>query len=223
MKSKMKALNYLIILITIIAFSSCQHNQEKTEESSQSAWKGKWERYIWQNEASLEITELKNDTIVFTLFAHSGSHTGGLEGYAEIKGNIATYTEFNDIDNCIITFNLLGDSIITITQKTNNCFAGAGVNYSGHYKNELKLNKTKPTETLYSLGIFKTKQQDSVFRCLVKDNYDLFLNSTDLTSLVEDLDGFNASVKSSGVRGLFTVMENNIMIDNNYMIWGNNC
>ena len=69
---------------------------------------------------------LARRAIVFTLFAHSGSHTGGLEGYAEIKGNIATYTELNDIDTCIITFNLLGDSVITITQKINNCFVGAG-------------------------------------------------------------------------------------------------
>lgn len=215
----MKQLKNIILLIIVSMLCACQTQQENKQINPQNKWKGKWERYIWQDEASLEITEIKNDTLVFTLFANSGSHTGGLEGYAEIEGNKATYIEVNDIDTCIITFNLFGDTLITINQKTNNCFAGLGVNYSGNYKNELLIGKNKPIETLFSLGIFKNKQQDSVFRILVKDKYDLFLNSTDLITEREDLDNLNTIVKSSGVKGLFTVMENIIMIDDKNTIW----
>lgn len=112
----------------------------------------------------------------------------------------------------------MGDSIITIGQKKGTCFAGMAVTYDGAYKNE-NLPEEEASANLISAGVFTTEKEDTAFKSLVGENYSLFVNSTQLISESEDLDNFNASVHSSGVRGLFTAMENIIMIDSLYNIW----
>lgn len=182
-------------------------------------WRGTWERNSWQNDASLEITNIKSDSITFSLFASNGGHTGQIEGMAVVNGTSAIFYNEDEFDTCLIQFNLINDSIITIDQKYGDCFAAMAVVYDGDYKNSKYLSGTEPTEDLKSLGIFETKKEDSIFRYLVGNSYPLFVNSTQLTSEDDDLDGFDATVRSSGVRGLFTFMENIIMIDSSNNIW----
>lgn len=182
-------------------------------------WLGKWERRRWQNDASLEIKIIKNDSIKFSLFASSGGHTGELEGMAIINGNFAIFLNKDESDTCLIQFKLIGDSIIAIDQKQGFCSAGMAVTYGGDYKNSKKLPEVEITEDLKSLGIFETEKEDSMFKALVGNSYSLFVNSTQLTSEDEDLDSLNTTIRSSGVRGLFTFMENIIMIDSLNDIW----
>jgi len=182
-------------------------------------WLGKWESHRWQNDASLEITNIKNDSIEFSLFASSGGHTGEIEGMAIVNGNVATFLNKDESDTCLIQFKLTGDSIITINQKQGFCYSAMAVTYDGDYKNSKRLPETERAENLTSLGIFKTEKEDSIFKSLVGDSYSLFVNSTQLTSEDEDLDSLNATVLSSGVRGLFTFMENIIMTDSLNNIW----
>lgn len=183
------------------------------------SWLGKWERRRWQNDASLEITNIKRDSIEFSLFASSGGHTGELEGIAIVNGNFAVFQNKDESDTCLIQFKLIGDSIIAIDQKQGFCFAGMAVTYDGDYKNSKNLPEAEITENLTSLGIFETEKEDSIFKALVGNSYSLFINSTQLTSEDEDLDSLNATVRSSGVRGLFTFMENIIMTDPLNNIW----
>ena len=182
-------------------------------------WLGKWERRQWQNDASLEITNIKGDSIEFSLFASSGGHTGEIEGMAIVNGNIAIFSNKDESDTCLIQFILIGDSVIAIDQKQGFCFAGLAVTYDGDYKNSKNLTKAESAESLMSLGIFKTEKEDSIFKSLVGDSYSLFVNSTQLISEDEDLDSLNATVHSSGVGGLFTFMENIIMADSLNNIW----
>jgi hypothetical protein len=182
-------------------------------------WLGKWERRRWQNDASLEITNIQNDSIKFSLSASSGGHTGELEGMAIVNGHLAIFSNREESGTCLIQFKLIGDSTIVIDQKRGYCFAGMGVTYDGDYKSSKGLPEAEPTENLISLGIFKTKKDDSIFKALVGNSYALFVNSTQLTSEDDDLDSLNAAVRSSGVRGLFTSVENIIMTDSLNNIW----
>lgn len=182
-------------------------------------WVGDWERRSRHNEASLEIKSITNDSIEFKLSAVNGANTGELEGMAAITGTAAKFLSYDDTDTCIVRFELSGDSIITITQE-GFCPAGAGVVYSGRYTNNGKKNRRdEPDESMLSLGVFSTEMQDSVFRALVGEHYSRFVISTQVTSEDADLDGWNTTVRSSGVRGLFTIMENIVMLDSSNNIW----
>ncbi|WP_153796636.1 hypothetical protein [Foetidibacter luteolus] len=183
-------------------------------------WLGEWKRQLWQNESNLRITGIQNDSLEFHLFALNGAHSGELEGFAIVTDETATYTEYDELDSCILEFKLSGDSLIVIRQIKGDCMAGMAVSYGGDYINEDKIAaKTAAEETLLSIGLFNNVKQDSLFRLLTGDKYSLFVNSTQLTSDEEDLDSLQVKVYASGVRGLFTIMENIIMTDSADHFW----
>lgn len=211
----------ILAAITLFSCSSNRSSDKPTEikKNASPSWMGTWNRHLWQNDGTLEIKDIKNDSIHFTLFANSGGHTGELEGDASVTDNTAIFSTRDASDSCYIEFSLMGDSIIRVDQKTGICSAGMGVVYSGEYKNG-KLNPVaKQDESLFNLGIFENENQDSIFKSLVGDSYSLFVSSTQLTSEDDDLDSLHATVHSSGVRGLFTSMENIVMIDSSNNIW----
>lgn len=224
-------MKYLLSIFVIAILFSCNNNSGKNEKPKpeNQNWKGDWERDIWQNPAFLKIKSINGDSLDFRLFSSSGGHTGDIEGKALIHGNIAIYYLEESYDTCSLTFEIFGDSLIIMIHEKGNCFAAMGVTYEGNYYNPKYETKTKTAakgnskedsdETLLSLGIFDNLSEDSIFKRLTKEDYNLFLNSTQLTSDDDDLDKFNAKVKSSGVRGLFTIMENIIMIDSSKNIW----
>ncbi len=92
-----------------------------------------------------------------------------------------------------------------------------GVTYSGAYRKAG--TKLPPDETLATLGILKNDREETQFRRLVGNDYDLFLNSSQLTAEESDLDSLAARVHTSGVRGLFTLAENIIMVDGQGQMW----
>lgn len=207
----------------IIFFAACASKNDTPKKSpaqvAGKAWLGSWQRKLWQNEGSLDITAIRADSIAFTLSANSGGHTGDIEGWAIVKKNTAFYSEINDTDSCIIEFSLAADSVISIIVKSGNCFTAMGVSYDGKYIHEKYLPKEPPVTTLTELGIFTSAKQEDAFKILVGEDYDLFLSSTQLTSTDDDIDSLQAAVHSSGVRGLFTFMENIVMTDASGHIW----
>jgi len=214
---------HLLHLFIFTLLISCTSDQETLVENTpvnNKAWLGEWERQDRLNEATLTIENIVNDTIFFTMVASSGGHTGEIEGHAVIKDEQGLFSEGIGEDNCTLEFQISGDSIITVNQKEGDCFTGVGVTYSGRYKNS-KFIKNIPREKtdLVRLGVLENYHQDSVFRKLVGEYYDAFLNSTQLTSEDTDLDHLNTRVVSSGVRGLFTYMENIVMMDSADNIW----
>ena len=216
---------FFLILITVLGSCSSKQTHEKQIIENKN-WIGSWNRNDWQNDATLEILSIKNDTLEFSLTAVSGGHTGQIDGKAFVTNNVANYYMADGSDTCIIEFMLKGDSLISINQKNGNCLTAMGVGYTGNYYNSKLITKkkhNKETEeadkSLYDLGIFSSIKDDSLFRLLTKDNYDLFVNSTQLTSEDEDFDSFNAKVFSSGVRGLYMEMENIIIVDSSKNLW----
>jgi len=218
--------NPLFFVLLVIFSTSCSSTNktndatiENTTNSLTKNWLGTWERNSWQLEASLEIKTIKNDSIFFSISATNGGNSGGVDGIALVSKNIATYLNTEDGDTCIILFTLLVNSVISVEQQKGFCLAGVGVEYSGKYINsKFNTNKSKTT-SLFKLEIFDSIEQDSVFKDLVGDKYDLFVNSTQLTSDSDDLDSLQTTVRASGVRGMFTYMENIIMIDDSNTIW----
>ena len=227
-------MKYYFVTFLILLLTNCSSNNTDGTENVLSnskdnnalkiidnkAWIGNWSRNIRQNEASLEITKSANDSIEFNLSASSGGNTGELEGVARISNNIAKYYMIEGEDTCIITFEFNNSEII-VRQEKGNCGAGLGVTYDGNYSKFNKEDKEIPEDTtnLISLGIFQNEKEDKDFRNLVGSRYETFINSTQLTYEDEDLDSLNAKVFSSGVRGLYTFMENIIMIDTLDNIW----
>jgi hypothetical protein len=183
------------------------------------SWLGKWSRQVWQNDAGLEIKAVRGDSMEFSLFAQSGGHTGELEGVAVVVGNTATFLDAEEADTCLLVFTLHGDSVIAVEQKKGSCFAGMGVFYDGNYRNERLIHKEVPEKSMFNLGMLNSETEDSVFRMLVKEGYQLFVNSTQLVGEEEDLDSLGVQVKSAGVRGMYTYMENIVMVDSAMNVW----
>ncbi|MEY1639246.1 hypothetical protein [Tenuifilum osseticum] len=203
--------NITKILITIMVLTSCSN---KTVNNN---WKGEWIRKKWKSNATLEITKVTSDSIDFFIFAHSGGHTGEIEGKASVDDTIAIFSSQDDMGElCTIEFRLLSDSMILVNQKEGSCFTGLSVTYSGTYINSKLITKELSNkQNLISLEIL-TSQEDSAFKELVGNSYDLFVNSTQLVSQYNDIDSLKMKVISSGVRGMYTYMENIIMVDSLY-------
>lgn len=190
---------------------------EPENESAIPAWEGKWERLSRNNNGTLEIDKVDVSSFSFRLFAMNGGHTGDLDGIAKIKGNKAVYKLKGGGLNCTLEFTLAKDQI-EIEQLTEDCGAGMAVEYSGTYVNA-KLGKKIPEETMLSLGILQSPQQEAIFRKLVGSKYEAFLNTTQLVSDVENLDSIPLTGFASGVRGLFTSMENIVLYNSRNELW----
>lgn len=193
-------------------------SKSTTNENIQSFnWIGKWERHERNNEATLTINKIENGEIYFSITAFHGANIGDVEGRAKVDKNKSIYfLHYNS--PCNLEFTLRSNDTIEVEQITSSCDAGIGVYFSGLYINS-KLGLKEKEEDFVSLGIFKTKQQQLLFKKLVSDKYDVFLNSALTTTEVEDLDSLNAKCFSSGVSGLYTIMENIIMYNSKNEIW----
>jgi hypothetical protein len=226
LKNRHTTMKKTLFLAFCIAFllSSCNNEKiiEAQIEPASKSWVGTWERTEFHYEGTLDIISVKQDTIYFKLVAQNGGNTGEIEDFASVKNGVATYLFVDESDSCRIVFNLESDSLIVIEHIIGVCQAGNGVDFSGNYKNNKFLPKEiSNNETLVSLGVLETKEQDEKFKELVGEEfYELYISSSQLTNDEnEDIDSLNCQVKSSGVRGLFTIMENIIMVDKSNNIW----
>jgi hypothetical protein len=212
-----------LVLVCVAAgfvFGRCRETKS-VQHYDGKKWMGKWSRHTWQNEAGLDITAWANDSLTFSMHAGSGGHTGEVEGNALFNDSTATYYSANENDTCIIHFRLFGDSLIVVNVEKGNCFAGMAVTYDGNYyaaKYHSKEEDNKP-KTFVDLGILDSAQ-DALLKSVTGDDYHRFFASTQLTSTDDDdMDSLHAKVYASGIRGLFTEMENIIMIDSSSHIW----
>jgi hypothetical protein len=204
--------NITKILFALILFASCSSN--KIVDNN---WKGKWFRQEWKSNATLEITKVTSDSIDFFIFAQNGGRTGEIEGKASVGDTFAVFSSIDETEDlCKIEFRLLSDSIILVNQNESICLAGLFVIYSGLYVNSRLITKESSNkQDLISLEVL-TLKEDSAFKELVGNSYDLFVNSTQLVSQGYDIDSLKMKVALSGVRGMFAFMENIIMVDSLY-------
>jgi hypothetical protein len=208
----------LWLLCVIIYFTNCGQSTADTESKVapnqeqivDSTWKGTWTRYMWQETAVLEITAVNKDSFVFDIEVGSGGRVGDFSGTAGISGNSALFLTTEDDDSCMFRFKRLGDSVILVERIKGDC-GGAHVLFDGRFVHQKYFKEIE--ENLVTLDIMKSAAQDSVFRSLVGEEYQNFVNTTHLVSLEDDLDSSGSTVMVSGVRSLFTSMEYIIMTD----------
>lgn len=206
------------LLCIIVYFISCGQSPADTERKlvhsqqqiADSIWKGTWTRYMWQETAIIEITAINRDSFVFDIEVGSGGRVGDLSGTAGIYSDSALFLTTEDEDSCMFRFKRLGDSVILLERIKGEC-GGAHVLFDGRYVHQKYFKEIE--ENLVTLDVMKTEAQDAVFRNLVGEDYQNFVNTTHLVSLEDDLDSSGSTVMVSGVRSLFTNMEYIIMTD----------
>jgi hypothetical protein len=226
----MKKPSAAILIISMAALFSCRNPAKQLPKQTievnhtfavikQAFWFGKWERMVWQNDGDLNITQLTGNSFRFDLSVTHGGNIGEIEGKARLSKDTAYYTS-PDYAACHLKFVLKGDSALVINESGCSDYGGMGVYFSGTYRNSRLLSvKKEPVENMVSLGLLNAKQ-DAVFKSLVKNRYNRFVECTGVTNYdAKDLDSLNAKVLTSGVSGLFTEMENIIMIDSAKHIW----
>ena len=224
-----------ILIMLLLAACTSKAKQAKKQETAEPTaaekaetlvevpqepvdWKGTWSRNEWQNGGTLEIKPMGATRFHFRLVALNGAHTGEVEGVATVDGNRAIYTDpYNK--ECILEFLFKNDHVLEIEQSSDDCGAGHGVTYPGIYENTLFKSQETKSPTLVQLGILKNPAQEKIFRELVGDYYETFLNSTQLITEGTDLDKLQAKVFTSAVRGLFSFMENIIMYNKSNQFW----
>jgi hypothetical protein len=226
----MKPIYKAVLAASLLSFIiSCQSEQTKTEQKtvtaaqtdtkpSNNSWIGEWRRSEWNNSAGIDIKSVRGDTLEFELWAGNGGHMGNLDGFALIKGNKATYALKEDFDDCLIEFEIFGDTVVTIDQVKGNCFAAMGVYYSGTFYNT-KYKAFNENEGKDEFTVLENAGEEALLRKLTGKDYELFVNSTQLTTEDVDVDSLNCRVYMSGIRGLFTQMENIVMVNSNKEMW----
>lgn len=212
----MRKLILLVAINILLPFTVAAQTTRKKNQIVKN-WLGKWERVSRMDDGTLEIKSINKNFLQFEMFVNSGGHTGEIEGKAFIKQNTAVYTA-HKLGPCKLTFHLAGTSSINISQDGCDRYGGMGTYFGGEFLNVKHIPKQAPA-TLANLHIL-TLQQDAAFRKLADTSYQHFIDCTQLTSTdVKNLDTFNAQVITSGVRGLFTIMEYIIMVDKENHIW----
>lgn len=223
LKKKMKKYPILISL-QFLLFTSCNNNLEngKVKIFASKNWIGNWSWEKFQAGSNLKIISIQNDSFSFELNGSDGGHTGTIEGQAIVQNQTAIFKQITEFDSCVIKFILINDTTIEVKQLIGQCGCASGVDFSGIYLNEnLKIKKDEKSETLVSLKVLDS-EQDQILKTLVGEKlYIDYVNSTQIRNLdfEKDIDSLNCEVKAFGVRGLFTIMENIIMIDNSNHIW----
>jgi uncharacterized protein len=171
-------------------------------------WGGEWTRLGSRamDGASLTVKNVSSRQFDFQLSAFSGSHTGEVEGSAQVTD--AVHAEYQDQEGCHLAFLLSGEKIAVSASE--GCFyhAGAGVFFDGDYGRG-QLAASEPT--LQDYGIL-TAPQEQAFKQLVGKDYPLFAETFQLINEEQDLDGLQARVYSAGVKGMFTLMEAILMV-----------
>jgi hypothetical protein len=152
----------------------------------------------------LEIKLSGSSAIEFQVNATDGANTGEISGKAEIQGNRATFLEEKAEDQeeqCKVVMTLGSDAI---TLETTDCGQNFGWNVSADGK--YKKGSRRKTISLSESGLLQSEAMETKFKSLVGADYKLFLEVSQLVSEEEDLDKLGAYVRSSGVRGMFTIL-----------------
>ncbi|NPV92382.1 MAG: hypothetical protein HPY50_16580 [Firmicutes bacterium] len=173
-----------------------------------AVWSGEWYRLNSGRFDSGSLVVFNEDSggFEFRLEAFSGANNGSIDGKAEIAGNRA---RFRDAETGASMSLVLDKGLITVEadEKINQYHAGAGVAFDGEYK-----KGERQPDTVLSLGMVETGEQEAEFKRLVGEDVDLFIDTAQRMVDEEDLDGYGARVKSYWVRGVGLSNQSIIML-----------
>lgn len=181
-------------------------------------WWGKWENEskIKMKGGNLNISRVASDSFFFSILIYDGSRTGEIYGKAHILTPNSAYAKIKTFDgkNCEIIFRrrIDNDTWIIEIEEGENCesFKGHNSTFSGLYRHK--------TELVIDEGLFDEIDINEVERLTGKYVH-TFLNNFQQFGEAENLDGDDYNVIVSGVKGLYTIMESIIVIDNKGYLW----
>ncbi len=181
--------------------------------ASASKWQG-----VWKTEyAEINISSEDAKGFKFTLDAFNGANVGAIEGKALIVS--AGVAGYKDADaGCLVKFSLKGDSLVIETSGCDS-MGGMGVVFDGTFKRAGKDSEEKASEeaavksgALVEAGVLQNAEQEQTLIKLAGEaGYKLIVETFGLVSDGEDLDKLNTTVKTGGIRGLFTICEAIVM------------
>lgn len=158
-------------------------------------WSSKDTKYFCTSK--ITIHALFDDLISYDMFAINGTATGTLVGFGIVNKGIATsvlkYTTEDD-ENVKFQYSVKNSSL-HIASNEYGFSCGAAVTFSPDY---IKGTIHLPKATTLDVGIVNTKQQDHLFRKIVGNRYDDFINNTQFVDYDDAiLDGENVKTGTS--------------------------
>lgn len=166
-------------------------------------WTGKSSGYFAGSEADIKV--LFDDLILYELSAHNGTHMGGLDCFA-IVNSYKAKTVFKDTtygerqENVTFEFSVENNNL-NLKSNEYDFMCGMGVGFDSSYTKE-KVDTSLPSAQ--QVGIVETKAQDELFKKIVGDEYDTFIQYTQSVNFSEVvLDGKKVNAGESLLRGMY--------------------
>ena len=181
-------------------------------------WWGKWymESKVKVRGGGLHISRVSSDAFFFSISIYDGARSGAISGKAHILTPHSAYARIKTFknENCEIIFRRRlenGDWLIEI-EEGENCQAYHGFNatFSGHYKHS--------TEMVIDFGFLDEIDFNEIERITGKYLSD-FLENFQQFQFGEDSIQSDLTVITTGVKGLYTVMEAIIVLSKSGEVW----
>lgn len=195
-----------------------------------SDWHGTWEKFAKDSDNPATLTISNSDpTTSFSVESFNGAHVGKIHGQLVFtEKHKAHYILTED---CRLDFKKT-NLLIFVSEMGCERFKSAMVSFDGTYKfisKDLPQEKDTPSEnpvfpkdTLTKNQVFPNQDYEKIFIELVGENYDAFAMNTQLVSQETHPDSPKRKVVTTAVRGLFTILENIFIYDENKNIWAAN-
>lgn len=183
-----------------------------------NVWWGNWknESKVKMRGGNLKIFRVASDSFLFNISIYDGARSGKVYGKAQILTPHSAYSIIKTYDdtNCEIIFRrrIENDIWLIEVEEGKNCqsFHGFNSTYSGIYQHK--------TELVIDDGYIDEIEMNEVERMTGK-YVNTFLGNFQQFGEAENLDGNEFKVISSGVKGLYTIMESIIVTNNKGSIW----
>lgn len=182
-------------------------------------WWGKWniESKIKMHGGQLHIFKVSSDAFFFKITIFEGARAGEIWGKVEILTPHSAYAKIRSEENkkCEIIFRrrLENNEWIIEVEEGTNCdnFHGLSATFSGQYKHD--------TELVINDGFLDELDFNEIERMTGK-YLSTFLNNFQQFAKGENLDNDeNVYVVFAGVKGLYSIMESMVVLDNKGNIW----
>lgn len=204
-----------LITIIVLCFTGAIFSQGSANNNPWS--QGEYKRIHKFANATLQISNVTNDSFYFQIDATGGANLGRVKGTAYINDNTAV---FDDNKGGVLKFTLSNDTIEIEASPGMSYYAGMGVAFFGTYTDVRTVKTPVESTTFYTEHKVFRGDQEKEFVKLVGNNYKKFTDTAHMFYNEKDLDNVNARVVRTGVRGLFGFMESIIMVrDSDNAIW----
>lgn len=181
-------------------------------------WWGQWniESKIKVRGGNLRISRVSSDAFFFNIMLYDGARSGKISGKAHILTPHSAYARIKEFDDneCEIIFRrrLENDDWFIEVDEGKDCspFHGFNATFSGHYKHS--------QEMVVNLGYLDEIDLNEIDRMTGK-YLSVFLDNFQQFGLEENLENNDLTVITAGVKGLYTIMESIVVLDNFGSIW----